>query len=301
MRHTNYSWLLLGASFFACVHSTPTAVEPEPIISQKREIHLDHDPSESVRPTEWGYHDSLAPEHWASLSHSYETCLTGKMQSPVDIDTSRAATVSRGHTVAYEESDLTVAHHAQVHDILDNGHTIQVDIDEGSVLKTLRETYHLKQFHFHSPSENRIDGKTYPLEAHFVHQSDSGQLAVISAFYEEGAHHAQLEKIIEHFPSEKGKLTILEDESIDPNLHLPSNHDAYHFYGSLTTPPCTEGVEWLILKEVSQASSAQIKTFSERLHHNNRPVQAWNDRRLIVDTVEEDPPAAMAGVTPKPN
>lgn len=290
-----------AVSGLACGHATVYELQTHPSQVASREVHLALDSADSVRPSEWGYEGSLSPEHWSELNPAYETCAAGRMQSPVDIDTSSAMTVSRGHTVAYEESDLTVAHHAQVHDILDNGHTIQVDIDEGSVLRTLRDTYHLKQFHFHSPSENRIDGKVYPLEAHFVHQSDSGQLAVISAFYEEGAHHAQLEMIIEHFPSEKGKLTILEDESVDPNLHLPSNHDAYHFYGSLTTPPCTEGVEWLILKEVSQASPAQLQVFSERLYHNNRPVQAWNDRRLIVDTVEEESSAAMAGVTPLPN
>ncbi len=253
----------------------------------KREVHIVHDESNSVRPVEWGYHGRLGPEFWGELSPAYEACAVGASQSPVNLPIDQAAPAERVHELLYEMSGLTVAHHAHVHDILDNGHTIQVNIDEGSVLKTARDTYHLRQFHFHSPSENLINGQRYPLEVHFVHQSDAGHIAVISSLYEVGKHNEELDHIIANLPSEQGKEHVPEDGSIDPDMHLPQNHAAYHFIGSLTTPPCTEGVEWIIFKETDAATLAQLEIFEQKLNHNSRPVQAWNDRMLKVSSLED--------------
>ena len=239
----------------------------------------------SARPVHWGYEDQVAPAMWASLSPVYAACGEGKSQSPIDLVTSAQAG-EPNWSVDFRTTSLKIAHHEHVDDILDNGHTIQVTVEEGSTLTLNEKLYNLKQFHFHTPSEHTVDGKNLPLEMHMVHQSSDGSFGVIGLLFEEGKANENLEKIIQHMPSLPGESTHFTDVKLDLNVHIPKKVSAYHYIGSFTTPPCTENVEWLILRNKFTASADQIKAFSSRLGHNNRPVQAMNGRKLSIDNLE---------------
>lgn len=251
------------------------------LVSGCQTQHADHStpPAGSARPVHWGYEGEAGPRHWGHLSPVYTACDHGNGQSPINI--TRAGTgTSHPVQLKYGATSLRIAHHEHVIDIVDNGHTIQVTVDEGSTLTTGKDTYQLKQFHFHTPSEHTIDGRHFPMEVHFVHQSASGQFAVVSALYVEGRENRNLAKLISHFPKAKGDSLHLPDEKLELTFHLPANSEAYSYTGSFTTPPCTENVEWLVLREPVAASREQLQAFAKRLNHNNRPVQPTHDRKV---------------------
>ncbi len=221
--------------------------------------------------THWGYTGHEAPENWGQLSADYATCGHGKNQSPVNL-------------TGFVESDLTpikFQYNAGGKEILNNGHTIQVNYLPGSTIDVDGHTFELKQYHFHSPSENLIDGKSYPMEAHFVHTDDDGNIAVVAVMFEEGAENSSLANAWPFMPATAGKTKSFPSE-ISAWGVLPGNKDYYRFNGSLTTPPCTEGVTWLVMKAPMTASKEQIAKFSmTMLHPNNRPVQALNARTVM--------------------
>src|SRR5687768_1180439 len=188
----------------------------------------------SARPVHWGYEDQVGPAMWASLSPVYAACGEGKSQSPIDLVTSAQAG-EPNWSVDFKTTSLEIAHHEHVDDILDNGHTIQVTVEEGSTLSLNEKTYNLKQFHFHTPSEHTVDGKNLPLEMHMVHQSTDGSFGVIGLLFEEGKANENLKKIIEHMPSLPGESTHFKDVKLDLNVHVPKNVSAYHYNGSFTT------------------------------------------------------------------
>lgn len=236
-------------------------------------------PKESARPAHWGYTGDVAPDKWGGLSPVYAACQKGLIQSPIDIPASGtgAATPLK---FDYRTTGLKIAHHEHVIDIVDNGHTIQITVDEGSTLTTARSKYSLKQFHFHTPSEHTIGGKSFPMEVHFVHQSDAGQFAVVSALFVEGPANDNLSKLITHFPAKKGDTNHVPEQKLELAAQLPANSPAYSYLGSFTTPPCTENVEWFVLQQPITASADQLKAFADRLNHNNRPVQPLHDRKV---------------------
>ena len=165
--------------------------------------------------------------------------------------------------------------------ILNNGHTIQVNYNPGSTIKVNGNEFELKQFHFHSPSENTIEGRSYPMEAHYVHADKDGNLAVIAVLFETGEKNAELEKAWAHMPENAGEKGVLS-KSVDANNLLPHDHGYYRFNGSLTTPPCSEGVWWLVMKYSQSVSKEQIAKFANTMHHpNNRPVQPANARVIL--------------------
>lgn len=156
-----------------------------------------------------------------------------------------------------------------------------MNIAEGSTFTIGSQKYDLKQFHFHTPSENNINSKSYPLEAHFVHATTDGKLAVVAIMFEEGEGNLVLSKIWKKFPLKEGEKTKLTLTSEDINALLPKNRDYYHFMGSLTTPPCSEEVNWNVFKTAVSISKAQVKQFFDIYGHtNNRPVQAINARKI---------------------
>lgn len=165
--------------------------------------------------------------------------------------------------------------------IVNNGHTIQVNIDSGSKITIDSIDFELKQFHFHSPSENHIDDKSFPLEAHFVHLDKDGNIAVLALMFEEGKENIDLEKLWSKMPIKANEKSELKLKSIASSL-LPKAMDYYRFNGSLTTPPCTEGVRWLVLKTPTIISKAQVKKFLSIMKTpNNRPIQATNARLIV--------------------
>ena len=165
--------------------------------------------------------------------------------------------------------------------ILKNGHTIQVNYNPGSTIKVNGNEFELKQFHFHSPSENTIEGRSYPMEVHYVHADKDGNLVVIAVLFETGEKNAELEKAWAHMPENAGEKGVLS-KSVDANNLLPHDHGYYRFNGSLTTPPCSEGVRWFVLKQSVTASKQQLDAFSNTLSHsNNRPLQKLNARTIL--------------------
>ena len=219
----------------------------------------------------WGYSGHEGPEHWGQLDPKYSICSEGKNQSPVNL-------------TGMVESDLLpliVNYKSGGNEILNNGHTVQVNYKPGSNIKVDRNEFELKQFHFHAPSENTIEGHSYPMEAHFVHVDKDGNIAVIAVMFKAGENNTELEKAWKHMPGDAGGKGALP-ESVDARLLLPHNHDYYRFNGSLTTPPCTEGVWWLVMKYYQSASRAQIDKFAHTMQHpNNRPLQPANARAIL--------------------
>lgn len=219
----------------------------------------------------WTYSGSEGPEYWGELSPAFRACGDGRNQSPVNL-------------TGFVEADLSPIvfnYEEGVSGIVNNGHTLKLDYKAGSSISVDGHRFELKQFHFHSPSENRINGKTFPLEAHLVHADKDGNLAVVAVMFEEGKANAALAKAWAHMPEKAGSPMNLPMHISAESL-LPVSRDYYRFNGSLTTPPCSEGVLWLVMKDPVTASSEQIEKFRHAMHHdNNRPVQALNARVVL--------------------
>ena len=220
----------------------------------------------------WGYSGSTGPDKWGKIAPSYKICGTGRNQSPIDI--------TAGVRAALEP--ITFNYEAGTTAILNNGHTIQVNYKAGNGIVLNGHEYELKQFHFHAPSENHIDGKSYPLEAHFVHADKDGHLAVVGVMLAESGNNAVIGKLWEHMPANAGDKNELPWK-IDGELLLPNDRSYYRFNGSLTTPPCSEGVTWLVMKTPVAISSAQLEAFTTVMgEDNNRPLQAINARPILM-------------------
>jgi carbonic anhydrase len=212
--------------------------------------------------THWGYSGEQGPEHWGGVCHS------GKNQSPIDLD----------HLVDRDLKPLQFHYKDGGYRVVNNGHAVQVDFNPGSELTLDGRKYTLKQLHFHAPSENTIDGKRFPLEAHLVHADANGQLAVVAVMFESGADNAWLEGLSKNVPMKADSENALA-KTVSAWTLLPSDQDYYRFSGSLTTPPCTEGVRWLVLKHPVTASAAEIEHLHAAVGFDNaRPVQLLNDR-----------------------
>lgn len=239
--------------------------------------------SPSARPVHWSYDGEAGPASWATLDPVYALCGEGKSQSPINIVKSE---VKGGTTwkLDYKTTSLRIAHNEHMDDIIDNGHTIQITVDEGSTFTFGDKSFNLKQFHFHTPSEHTVDGQHTPMEMHMVHQHEDGSLAVVGVLFQEGTTpNPNFEKIIANLPNAKGESKHIADANLELKVHLPNDNYAYHYVGSLTTPPCSEGVQWLVLRDPVLLTKAQIEAFSSRIGPNNRPTQEVNERVIKVD------------------
>jgi carbonic anhydrase len=227
--------------------------------------------SHAADKAHWGYTGHAGPENWGELSPDYALCASGKNQSPINLS----------HMVEGELPDLSIDYKPGGYEVINNGHTIQVNYQPGSSLSIDGHSFELKQFHFHAPSENHIEGRSFPMEAHFVHADRDGNLAVIAVMYENGKANPELAKAWQVMPHEAGASHPLGN-LIDANALLPKDRNYYRFNGSLTTPPCSEGVTWIVMKASDKATEEQIETFSHTMHHdNNRPTQPLNARVVI--------------------
>jgi carbonic anhydrase len=218
----------------------------------------------------WSYSAPTGPQNWGELKSEYSLCSSGQTQSPINISDA-VKTDAEMLNVAYQPSRATVSN---------NGHTIQVTpVDAGGI--TLESGhYSFVQMHFHTPSEEMIQGRTYPLDAHLVHRNAAGELAVVALLFEVGAHNPTLEPILAAMPKNTGGTATLE--AINVAQLLPANHNAYSYMGSLTTPPCTEGVRWNVLTTPLEISRAQLEAFQALYPMNARPVQPLNGRSVHV-------------------
>jgi carbonic anhydrase len=219
----------------------------------------------------WSYTGEGNPAKWGKLDAAYATCSVGKNQSPINLTEPKTTDLAA----------LQFHYSAVPLNIIDNGHTVQVNYPAGSTLKVGAKTYTLKQFHFHHPSEEQINGKGYDMVAHLVHADDEGHLAVVAVLLRSGASNAFLDSVWKNFPSEKEKS--IENASVSVNVAdlLPSDHAYYTYLGSLTTPPCSEGVTWYVLKTPVQLSSEQVAAFAKVYPMNARPIQPLNGRELL--------------------
>ncbi|MCX8650295.1 carbonic anhydrase family protein [Gilliamella sp. B2776] len=220
----------------------------------------------------WGYEGQEKPENWGKLSIEYSTCENGKNQSPINID----------HVLKTHHENLKFSFEAGKQEIINNGHTIEISVSGDNQLTLDDQIFKLQQFHFHTISENTIKGKHYPMEAHFVYKNKDGELTVVALMFDYGKENQEIAKAWQQMPTESGNKTIL-DRTIDIKKLFPKKLDYYRFSGSLTTPPCTEGVRWIVFEKSVTASDEQIQKFHSIMHHdNNRPVQPLNGR-VIVD------------------
>lgn len=220
---------------------------------------------------QWSYEGATAPSHWGELSPGYAACGQGKNQSPVDIKAAVQASLPPLRT-RYRQAGKS---------IVDNGHTIQVAFDPGNVLTLDGISFEMRQVHFHAPSEHLIDGKSYPLEAHFVHADQEGHLAVIAVMYKLGAPNPGIARLWAQMPTQPGRPAPLKS-TVRPSALMPVSLSYYRYNGSLTTPPCTEGVRWLVLKKTLTVSKAQVEAFRNTMHQpTDRPAQPLNARLIL--------------------
>ncbi len=221
-------------------------------------------------PHHWTYEGDEGPAHWGQME-GFGLCGSGKNQSPVDVR----------DAVAAKLSPLSFKYDSQAADVFNNGHTVQVTYAPGSKLSLDSHDYELKQFHFHAPSENLLNGKQFPLEVHFVHADAAGNLSVVGVFVEAGPANVALTKLAKDLPVHAGDKHGLDVKVAAAEL-MPTSRDYYRFSGSLTTPPCSEGVNWLVLKQPVTASEQQIKQFHAAMGDDNaRPVQPLNARVIV--------------------
>lgn len=221
--------------------------------------------------THWGYSGDIGPANWGKLSPEFSLCKTGKNQSPVNLTS----------FIEAQLEPLGLQYGVEAVEVLNNGHAIQVNFAQGGRLEVEGRQYGLKQIHFHSPSENLIDGQPYPLEGHFVHADGNGQLAVVAVMYEEGAENPAIGAAWKQMPAAAGEKKPLSGAGTAEDF-LPASLDYYRFNGSLTTPPCTEGVTWLVLKESVKLTADQINQFQKVMGGpNNRPIQPTNARMIL--------------------
>ncbi|MFZ0258142.1 MAG: carbonic anhydrase [Gammaproteobacteria bacterium] len=222
---------------------------------------------------EWGYTGKIDPSHWGELSSEYALCAGGKNQSPVDL-----ANVTEADLPPIEFN-----YSSNGKEILNNGHSIQVNYAAGSSIVVDGHEFHLLQFHFHSPSENLIDGKSFPMEGHLVHADENDNLAVVAIMFEEGETNSTIAELWKQMPGTAGDKQEL-NSTISASALLPDSKDYYYFNGSLTTPPCTEGVMWMVMEQPVSISESQVAAFTGVIGHpNNRPVQPVNARRILED------------------
>lgn len=220
----------------------------------------------------WGYTGHSTPDKWGNLSEKYRECGTGLNQSPINIT----------HSIHGNLPPLAPSYTSDSNYIVDNGHTVQVNMAAGGTVEIDDILFELKQFHFHAPSENHIDGKAFPLEGHFVNLDKDGNIAVLAVMFEEGEANKELAKFWDIMPTKAGEIKTLKLSKI-ANALLPKDKHYYRFNGSLTTPPCTEGVRWFVFKERLTISKEQVAKFHEIMKgDNNRPIQPL-DARIIVD------------------
>jgi carbonic anhydrase len=232
----------------------------------------------------WRYDGAEGPQQWGSLSPKFATCAEGRSQSPIDIAI-QGTTAGDPIKMSFPPAQLRIAHNAHVSDGINNGHTIQINYAGGDTLTIGPESYALVQFHFHNQSEHSVGGKRYPMEMHLVHKAASGKLAVIGVFIEEGERNPAFEPLWANLPPAPGAEMHVPSVTIDVDDLLPAVRTSYRYDGSLTTPPCSEGVRWIVMTTPIHLSGDQIRAFTAVIHDNNRPTQPLNGRQLVTDAV----------------
>ena len=219
------------------------------------------------RGTHWSYEGDSGPANWSKINVDWAKCGNGSRQSPIDI--------RDGMKVELEQ--ISFDYHPSSFNVVDNGHTVQVGVSGGNYITVQNRMFELQQFHFHRPSEDRINGKTYEMVVHLVHRDAEGKLAILALMLERGTPQATIQTVWNNLPLEKFD-TMSPSILLDPMEMVPARRDYYTYMGSMTEPPCSENVLWLVMKQPVQASAAQMALFSRLYPLNARPIQATNGR-----------------------
>lgn len=222
----------------------------------------------AVQEVRWSYAGEAGAERWAAITPEFAACAEGRQQSPIDIRDG-ARLELEPIEFSYPPGPLRV---------VDNGHTVQVNMEAGRYIVVLGKRYDLKQFHFHKPAEERIDGRTYDMVAHLVHKDGDGRVAIVAILFEAGADNAFIRRLWPYLPLEQGRETYLPEVRLELDKMLPESRTYYTYMGSLTTPPCTEGVLWVVMKNPVPISVEQVSVFSRLYPMNARPIQEANGR-----------------------
>ncbi|MDQ0901052.1 MULTISPECIES: carbonic anhydrase [unclassified Paenibacillus] len=229
----------------------------------------------TTKPAHWSYSGDTGPAKWTTLDPQYAACANGSEQSPIDIELSQLK-------VDKELGKFETNYKPTVFTLMNNGHTIQANDASGSNIITVEgKVYTLVQLHFHKPSENQINGKTFDMEMHLVHKNSEGKLAVLGVLIKSGSENKQLAEMFSKLPKEETKEDLKLDQVIDLNALLPQDKKAFRYKGSLTTPPCSEGVDWTVLEETIELSDKQIQGFGAIFSDDHRPVQPLNGRTVV--------------------
>lgn len=265
MKKCLLSMTLMAAILSAgCAIAGWGAAEPHEIVS-----------GEAPHAAHWTYSGDSGPDHWADLDPSFESCRAGKSQSPIDIANLSPDAMQDLPNIAFHYQPSALR-------ILNNGHTVQVNYDPGSFIELDGGRYEVVQFHFHEPSEHAVNGAPFAAEMHIVHKNAANELAVVGILLEVGEENPAYQPLLNHWPE------ALSDEhdmgiTISAADFLPAQRATWRYSGSLTTPPCSEGVNWFVMTTPVQISNEQIAHFDKVFRANNRPVQPLNGRRLIED------------------
>ena len=259
------------------VHATSKPEKPKPKSGKAKAasaegymLELAHsDSAAQHQHIHWAYEGEGRPENWAKLDPQNNVCASGQRQSPIDIRDG----------IKVDLEPIQFDYRPSKFRINDNGHTVQVDVGDSSLTLT-GKTYELVQFHFHRPSEEKVNGRRFDMVAHLVHKADDGALAVVAVLLERGQENAFIQTLWNNMPLEKNAPVTPPSLVIEPLALLPAARDYYTYMGSLTTPPCSEGVLWLVMKQPVQVSADQIAIFSRLYPNNARPIQPSSSRLI---------------------
>jgi carbonic anhydrase len=222
-----------------------------------------------ARAPHWSYEGATGAQAWAQLKPEFALCGRGQRQSPIDIRDG----------IALQLDEVRFDYRASSVRVTDTGHTVQADVDGGNTMTVMGRRYELVQFHFHRPSEERIDGRQFEMSAHLVHRDAAGALAVVAVLLEPGPAHPVVQAVWSALPLERGGV-LAASAPINPADLLPNDRRYYTYMGSLTTPPCTEDVVWVVMQQPVAVSPAQVGVFSRLYPMNARPVQPVAGRRI---------------------
>ena len=258
----------LGGFLAVLLVSCQEPSDPEAVEAEDRDSH-------------WGYEEADGPDVWADLSPEFSLCREGQAQSPIDLTDAQPADLDP-MGMNYQPATLRIIRHEHLVDAINSGHTIQINYDEGSTVTVEATEFELAQYHFHVPSEHNVDGESFPMEMHLVHVSEQGEIAVLGVLIEEGSHNPAFDPVVEHIPLETGGEEHLELVQVEIDDLLPADRSTFRYSGSLTTPPCSEGVRWFVFAQAQELSAQQIQSFAGVIRGNNRPLQPHNGRDLLL-------------------
>ena len=229
----------------------------------------------STKQSDWSYDELTGPEYWGELDPGNSACVNGSEQSPINLEFSQVKVDKKlkGNHIYYEPTTFT---------LLNNGHTVQANATtENNRIVVDGTEYKLAQFHFHTPSEHQFNSQNYDMELHLVHNDENGKLAVLGVMIQEGRENKILAPVWSALPNKETNQVISEKYLINLQALLPQNQMAFHYDGSLTTPPCTEEVKWIVFEQPIEMSKEQVQTFQQFFSDNRRPVQPLNEREII--------------------